>query len=143
MKVSKEQYDVLTEFVAKLEVEGCTSGKPKKIDMSVCITSGIDCEFSDYEEFTPKQVWIDTLSPRDSGRHSSTRQSSYRFCRPRMNGHPHASPTGWDTCPLPEGFVIDVYGKKNDMKGVKNMDSVQWKSVRMFQVTGIAEGFEL
>lgn len=140
MKVSKEQYDVLTEFVSKLEVEDCTSEKPKKINMSVCIESGIDCEF--WEDNAASMIGqLDNIE--EGVLYQDTLMGCHKHCRPRMNGHIHASPTGWDKCPLPEGFIIRVWDMALNDCGMTDYLKLDWTTLIMFEVTGIAEGYEL
>ena len=110
---------------------------PKKIDMTACIESGIDCEFSDDGCYV--MPTIDKVTcPEDI-------DADADYVRPRMNGHPHASPTGWDKCPLPEGFKIAVWDSRGSATNWLTNDCslLVWENVRMFQVTGIAEGYEL
>ena len=120
----------------------------KKIDMSVCIESGIDCEFWDAHDAEEEYV-ISKLLNIDIRReylreimHEGT-QSYCQSCRPRMN-HINASPSGWDTCPLPEGFVITLWGREgSEPLTALNYFKVGWHDITMFQVTGTAEGYIL
>ena len=115
--------------------------KPKKIDMSVCIESGIDCEFSNKPEVDWKLVEISKLLEVSAGDYMYwlSKTSGFRHCRPRFN-HIHASPTGWDKCPIPEGFRIKVWTHCNDW----TQDSDQWdKDIIMIESIGITKGYEL
>jgi len=133
----------------------------KKIDMSRCIESGIDCEFSGYGDFS--DFLIDTLY----GIQENTfvflpkHNHSVEYCRPRMN-HIHACPDGFNECPLPEGFLVKYWLR--DAEHV-HPDTVQTVTLRWiharnlpedddmsdwddsdiiaFEVLGIAEGYEL
>jgi len=134
--------------------------KLKKIDMSVCIESGIDCEFSEdgFEQPVENQYYDKTVYCIDKlfnigGRESEHRHISmihgtnnwFEYCRPRMN-HTHSSPTMWDKCPLPEGFIITTWldgCSEVGVEGQKEYSSNVWSRIHMFQVTGIAEGYEL
>ncbi len=110
--------------------------KPKKIDMSVCIESGIDCEFWDNDCPIPIDYTIAKIKDMEV---------NYDNCRPRMNGHIHASPTGWDKCPLPEGFTVivwDRYGHRTNW-ATNDCSLLKWENVAMFQVAGITKGWEL
>ena len=114
----------------------------QKIDMAVCIDSGIDCEF--LIPNTEDKWSMDILREiRDSTSIYGTRRHNgmYELCRPRMN-HIHASPTGWETCPLPEGFVIRGYSDGCSFD-IPNYFTNWNEATPMLQVTGIAEGYEL
>jgi len=117
--------------------------KLKKIDMSVCIESGIDCEFG-REDKLDSLIIRKLISIDEQGNYITAFDWEYDFCRPRMN-HIHASPTGWDKCPLPEGFIITIF--KDDgspMSGRESSDKDNaWTVIRMFEITGIADGYEL
>lgn len=114
---------------------------PKKIDMSVCIESGIDCEFSDKKDFTEDNISkLYGLTTYNSIATFHDGRNKYRnHCRPRFN-HIHASPTGWDKCPIPEGFRIKVWTHCNDW----TQDSDQWdRDTIMIEVISITKGYEL
>jgi len=118
----------------------------KKIDMSVCIESGIDCEFSfDFDV----AVSIGKLAKISDNGYEDTQVDYFDYCRPRMN-HIHACPDGFDKCPLPEGFLIKAYYIGSPTQnGLKQLSVVSgyktyiWTNVIAFEVTGIAEGYEL
>jgi len=109
----------------------------KKIDMSRCIESGIDCEFSDcgFSESV-----IGKLYEVNSGDYPYMFPGTRGFirCRPRMN-HIHACPYGFDECMLPEGFNIKVHLRNSEMgeSGYSNSDIIA------FEVLGISDGWEL
>jgi len=116
----------------------------KKIDMSVCIESGIDCEFTDNERF-----YNSTISKLTKSNIIYWTEKNKKQCRPRMN-HIHASPTGWDKCPIPKGFNIKIYWVTSqymplaceEFSTYYEMER-SWSNIVMFEVTGIAEGWEL
>ena len=111
--------------------------------MTVCIESGIDCEFKDNDD---TDEWhVDKLIQLEGGKFLDPRADAWCNCRPRMN-HIHASPTGWDKCPLPEGFVIkfwDCDGTYQETNEPTKLPFWGKNQITMFQVTGIAEGYEL
>ncbi len=120
--------------------------EPKKIDLSVLISSGIDCEFWDKDK--ESQVYpIGTLLRIEAGtttRYIDNLGDSYKHCRPRMNGFIHASPTGWDKCPLPEGFTLKIWNRQmDDRPSTSGSQITFWVNVTMFQVTGLQEEWEL
>jgi len=120
--------------------------KTKRIDMSVCIESGIDCEFSCSLE-QPEDVWsygkLKAIDGEDDMPHLTHDNNWYEHCRPRMN-HIHACPNGFDKCPLPEGFKIKWWFNIDGESSESLSHCLMWdKNVTMFEVTGIAEGFEL
>ena len=126
---------------------GIRKPKLKKIDMSVCIESGIDCEFSDLKS-DYGHTYIGNLLNIISGIEDKyvAKIDNYSYCRPRMN-HVHGCPDGFDKCPLPEGFEVRYWwpvGLHNiaDSRMIVN-DNTQWQDITHFEVTGIADGWEL
>jgi len=118
----------------------------KKIDMSRCIESGIDCEFGESEDFSGYQEISQLHSVSNVcykyNYDDDDRASTY--CRPRMN-HIHACPDGFDECPIPEGFVMTTWlgdGGNGAIEQRRYLDN-GWKNIRMFKITGIADGWEL
>jgi len=132
-------------MIEKLCPQQIKESKPKiKIDMSRCIESGIDSEFSEDKGgwFVSKLRYIS-----DFGRFEDFHHLMYKYCRPRMN-HIHASPTGWDKCPIPEGFIINMYSFELSTGmalcgSYKNYHSLDWTFIKMFEITDIAEDYEL
>lgn len=134
--------------------------KPKKIDMSVCIESGIDMEFSDCDDFVKSEtIDIGKLASiiNDKFRpYKSDCDAIYPYCRPRMN-HIHACPDGFDKCPVPEGFVVNVnYRQPSLLVDAEHLlgngleaSRYTWNhaggltDIIAFEVTGIAEGYTL
>ena len=133
--------------LAALTKSGMTE-KPKKIDMSICIESGIDCEFSDMTETSSSRRYFSKLLHigNDSayGRFfKSGQHQNFLRCRPRMN-HIHASPAGWITCPIPEGFIINYWNTNNTVyTNMITYKEKHWKAITMFQITGIQGGWKL
>ena len=90
--------------------------KPKEIvvDMSVLVKSGIDCEFSDYPDFSDRL--IDKLvsiqkKPYDEYPFRSDFGLDFIHVRPRMN-HLHAWTGG--ECPLPKGVLVAALLRDNN-----------------------------
>ena len=77
----------------------------KEIDMSVCIKSGIDCEFWDGLAI-PVDKAIGTLRSIESNSYPYQSRNNWARCRPRM-GHVHVWQGG--NCPVPEGTFVKVY----------------------------------
>lgn len=139
------------ESVARQAYElACAKEKPelKKIDMSRCIESAIDCEFCDQDE---ADVRIEKLMSIHGGNFYDPSEH-WDYCHPRMN-HIHACPVGFDESPLPEGFKIKIYRRDgNETKGL-SVDFATFNQGReyriskndiiAFEVTGIADGWEL
>ncbi len=122
-----------------------TLPKPKKIDMSVCIESQIDCEFSDLPLGDSTYISkLKKLIPELRLGYIDTKQDRrWRNCRPRFN-HIHAKPKGWDKCPVPEGFILKIWNKQmDDRPSTSGSQITCWENVTMFQVTGLQEEWEL
>lgn len=118
--------------------------EPIKIDMSVCIESGIDCEFA-YADGDYGCLYGKLAAIADGYFHLNNKtRNTYTGCRPRMN-HIHASPDGWDKSPVPDGFKIVVWDNYNNKTNwvIGDSDFLKWENVAMFKVTGIQEGFEI
>ncbi len=123
--------------------------EPKKINMSVCIESGIDCEFWSGETAVFKVVGklhsiVSGAYPFRVSTETKDIWNDCMNCRPRMN-HIHASPTGWDKYPIPEGFKVNVWTRYNEdvYENADYIHDVNWRSVTMFEITGIADDYEL
>lgn len=110
----------------------------KKINMSVCIESGIDMEFYSCEVWKLGRLY----AVMADGQYDNGCNEYFGTCRPRMN-HTHASPTGWEQCPIPEGFVVDLYFSDCQNLNVTIHSKIDWQHVIMFEVTDIAAGWEL
>lgn len=114
--------------------------EPKKIDMSVCIESQIDCEFSDdVFNYAPvrKLKQIDC-----NGKYISSNINNWKYCRPRFK-HIHASPAGWGKKPFPEGFNFRAWHSLSEAAIVDTWSECGNRTITMFEITGIAEGYEL
>lgn len=127
--------------------------EPKLIDMSVCIESGIDCEFvgndanKDEESFGKLQEYTTVGNTPEYKRING---GYYYACRPRMNGHIHASPDGWNKCPIPEGFVVKYWFIRSDMLKSSTTSTPEcpeiqtdWSNVNMFEVVAVHEDYML
>ena len=120
--------------------------KPKKIDMSACIESGIDMLFwnNNAEE---KRIGKLARMPVTSANGDcyfiidNDLEWEYIHCRPRFN-HIHASPTGYKEMPIPEGFIVESWDG-DDYLGERDCEEYNWKDVVMFKITGVQEGYEL
>ncbi|RKZ71952.1 MAG: hypothetical protein DRQ48_01830 [Gammaproteobacteria bacterium] len=120
--------------------------KPKKIDMSVCFDSGIDCEFNlDKEEWVIEIGKLNSIdaSPSPYPYNYAKEERCSNTCRPRFS-HIHANPYGWITCPIPEGFIITYWNTNNTV--YTNMITYKekyWKAITMFEIIGIQDGWKL
>jgi hypothetical protein len=119
----------------------------KPVDLSVLIVSGIDCEFSTNINFTPGTIMVNKLesfSPETRYVHSGWNAP---YCRPRMTPFIHASPNGFDSCPLPEGLKIKIYfrdGKASTVYILRDHRTFRFDSdhdIIAFEVLGLADGF--
>lgn len=124
--------------------------KPKKIDMSVCIKSKVDCEFfhdSNSRYYIDTLVEIITKETKKLIYHS-TNGRFLNCCRPRFSTpekpYYHASPKGWDKCPIPIGLKFSYWDINNTefKNSGKNHLLIDWSTVLMFEVTGYAQGYE-
>jgi len=122
----------------------------KPVDLSVLIKSSIDCEFSTHKDFPTIQIMINKLesfSPETRYVHNGWNAP---FCRPRMTPFIHASPNGFDSCPLPDGLEVIVWWDLELLRtsstseetpisrpGLSNL----WKNIIAFEVLGLADGF--
>jgi len=81
--------------------------KVKKIDLSVCIKSGIDMEFAD-EDTDADKWWVvgklSAIKVYEKLYYVDEQGANFRFCRVRQN-HWHSWQGG--SCPLPEGLNVD------------------------------------
>lgn len=130
---------VMSRFIAE-----AFTNKPKKIDMSVCIKSGVLMEFSDTKEFAKNAVVGKLLRVNGTNSYTTTRGNSALYCRPMFN-HTHAHSNGWNRSPIPDGFVIRVFGKHISEEGhiFDNMSDINWSNITMFEITGIMGEYQL
>ena len=113
----------------------------KVIDMSPMIESGLLCEFSDrllpiLSNDRLKTASLLTEIIAASG-FSNKNGDVWARCTPLYN-HWYASPTGWDKCPIPEGFEIeylDVDSGIDISKSYKPWYNYDWNDVRIFRIT--------
>ena len=133
--------------MSRLIAEAFTN-KPKKIDMSVCIESGVDCE--SLHLMGNIEIWLPTGKLLEIKKDEFyTIVSPVEFCRPRFstpnNPFYHVKPKGWNRCPIPEGFVIRVFGKSISEEGhiCDNMSDINWSNITMFEITGIIGDYQL
>ena len=119
--------------------------KTKKIDMSVCVESKILCEVDSQEPCfkSTALVKLKAIHPTIEAKYEAERGSLWLRCRPAMNGHIHAKPKGWYKCPIPEGFIVVAYDNGVPAGFVSGIDIDWQKGIAMFEITGIAEGWEL
>lgn len=119
--------------------------KLQKINMHQCISSKIDMEFSD-KKFTTTYISVGKLNQIQDGVKPFVLSQGHTFnhCRPRMN-HIHACPDGFDKCPLPEGFIINLWNNKGGKVWAGNSSGCDrnWGYIIMFEVVGIVDGYEL
>lgn len=118
------------------------SKKPKPIDMSICIESGIDVESS-----TTGVDWYIDPSPEvsDTGCYWSCALDDWvDYCRPRLN-HWHSWQGG--ECPVPEGLMGTVKFRNGLTADLANYVWGDWGHTRTlediiaFRVTGLADGY--
>lgn len=111
----------------------------KKIDMPVCIESKILCLFTKTSPVYGERVQFLALY---SAVLNHQVKKGELYATPYMDGYIHASSTGWDKRPIPEGFDYTWWGMGRN--GVStNKPLLNWGDVRMFEITGIAEGWKL
>ena len=114
-----------------------------KIDLSVLIGSGIDCEFfyadngTKYIDTLKKIHFIDKNKSICEG-YAATSCGLFDYCRPRMN-HWHYC-YDFDVCPLPEGLIYE--GRSFVDEERETYASPKWPSYLVaFKITGLAEGY--
>ena len=80
----------------------------KVIDLSVLIESGIDVELGDFQGVFFLGGHLTHIIEKGSSSmyNASDSTNAHSYARPRMN-HKHAWFSG--NCPLPEGFVVEVW----------------------------------
>ena len=126
----------------------------KIINMAYLIKSGIDCEFSDYPDFS--NIWVGKLtggSGLNFHRYSCDSGDGYKrhakYCRPRMN---HKMLHDGGDCPLPEGFRVKLLticgGRLQHSTGLSSVTKAGnvWKDadyypVIGYEILGLADGY--
>lgn len=126
--------------------------KPQVIDLSVLIESGIDCEFADDLDDPVEIGKISEIKDAEFAYLTTKCESvvrEWKYCRPRMNYWHHN--TGFDKCPIPEGFKVDVRFANGIL--VTNMDEYKkhrWSihdfgpgDIIGFKIIGVADGYRM
>ena len=113
--------------------------EPKKIDMSVCIESGIDCEFNDHSfSMTPHNIGgLRVISTDDKPYHAES--FSFRHCRPRFN-HIHAVDGAFNKQPLPDGFEVMVFFVNGEVYQGEPRE-FDWDKINRFKMLKMLDGF--
>lgn len=122
--------------------------KIQKIDMTACIVSGIDCEFSD----RGNAYLISQLGGIEGSDFITLQSAAFTMCRVRENyWHPWLS---GGSCPLPDGLVVDLLLRNgevsNNHQTPTNNINHTWHYITSndgvdiiaFRVIGIADGWE-
>lgn len=121
----------------------------KPVDLSVLIERGIDCEVDGHDFYNIGPL----VDYHSVNRTSTLKQGDLNVIvngdrlRPRMTPFIHASPNGFDSCPLPDGLKIKVYF--NDGAEVHESSILEWSHIQFmsdcniiaFEVLGLADGF--
>lgn len=127
--------------------------KLKAIDLSVLVSSGIDCDFSCDGDFSSPMIGKLAMVEKPSlfvvyRPFPAAPYPPYRHCQPRMN-YWHS----WygDKCPLPRGLIIEArvlsVGGDISESTLCTSDELYWgnryKEARIiaFKVTGLADGY--
>ena len=122
--------------------------KPAKkiIDMAHFIESGIDMEF--WDDASDSYTNISILDSINVGLNHAfvSKLSCYKHCRPRMN---HKMFHGGGACPLPEGFMVEVYyrsggalsGNVTDFHWLYSKTSGCVADIIGYEVLGLADGW--
>jgi hypothetical protein len=119
--------------------------KPKSIDLSVLMASGIDCEFS--FKCNPEQKRIGKMTDISPARPDSYKKDNdvfYHYCRPRMN---HIHFWGGGECPLPDGLEVELTFRDGSelqrcLSVVADWDhKFEGKDIVGFEVIGLEEGY--
>lgn len=120
----------------------------QKIDMSVAIKSGVDCEFQ-YAKLNNIDWHIAKLEKQIGVSYFMTgnRHGSTYKCRIRQD---HWIYNEWDKCPIPEeGLIIEIEWKPENSNGndevYRKTDfycNIHWHEVNAFRVLGTADGWE-
>ena len=125
--------------------------KPTKkvIDLSVLIETGIDVELGDFQGVFFLGGHLTHIIEKGSSSmyNASDSTNAHSYARPRMN-HKHAWFFG--DCPLPDGFMVKVWFRDNDVAPeVGEASEYCWAScnaerdIIAFEVLGIADGYAM
>ncbi len=112
----------------------------KVIDMSHFIDSGLIMRFNDYTDSIGSLGYLQNILGRGGHKYRNSNHSLYKYCSPIFN-HDYASMDGWDTPPIPEGYVINFlhYDGQCGDKCCDYNDMV-WEDVRIFRIVAIKDG---
>ena len=117
--------------------------KPTKkvIDLSMLVGSGIDCEFSDDNDFSCPAIGDLELISDDYKKRTG---SLWKFCRVRQSPHVHFW-GGGDKCPIPDGLmvtlrILSATGRINPYT-LEDYNSFEWNKVIGFEILGVADGW--
>lgn len=109
--------------------------QPKKIDMSVCIESGVDCEFFNCSKINAKIDYLKHLEELEDWEEIRVRQDHWIY-------------NEWDKCPIPEGLEIIIKLQNGDTDTTTQyMSAYYWDKTILgiqtiaFKVIGAAEGY--
>ena len=146
MKLSEAPMLAVLERLSEIALAKVEPEEPKRIDMSVCIKSGILCRITVVNPvYGASKSFMAFYNAQIDMR---VKEKKYKV-EPLMFGHIHASPTGWQSCPIPEGFLLTIYwttngGVRTDRE-IGSCDKKVWSyfPITMFQITGIAKGWKL
>jgi hypothetical protein len=126
--------------------------KPKVIDLSRLIDSGIDCEFSDSEDFNLISIGqlANVFTDDDQLPYSTVSSKIHNYVRPRLDHWMH-----WDgssTEPLPDGLMIEWKSKAGiGYVGATESQNLAWgyqhkntdfTNIIAFRIVGLAEDYK-
>lgn len=122
-----------------------TPKQKKIIDLSVCIESGIDMEFSDDGSFMIIDTLVNTCSVNKVYRTSHS--SLFNKCRVRQD-HWHSWQGGYK-CPLPEGLKVELmYRNRGKGQHSPAYTELDWNhndsvyDIIAFKVISVADGYK-
>lgn len=113
--------------------------RESKIDWEPVINNALDCEFSNYEDFS--KPYIGKLQAVNSDNFKMLNGMEYEFCRIRQD-HIHFW-GGNNSCPLPKGLIMSGYG--HDLSHICNTSDyrdLDWANIIAFKVHGLAYGWK-
>ena len=123
----------------------------KVIDLSVLIETGIDVELGDFQGVFFLGGHLTHIIEKGSSSmyNASDSTNAHSYARPRMN-HKHAWFSG--NCPLPEGFVVEVWYRDglrlpDNLMNSGIYNKTGWihknigRDIIAFEVLGIADGY--
>jgi hypothetical protein len=120
------------------------------IDLKRLIVSGIDCEFSDHEDFSSKAYApLELIDPSAPYPYKSVLGHVYERARPRMNHWHHWQ--GSVKPPLPAGIVVKWLLRGEQDTVPASVEDLNWGYINdeyssgniiAFKVIGLAEGYK-